>query len=137
MLKTNALKIKLTTVLKSKFFKFCLVGGLCAFLNLVILYILTTILSLHYILSTIFLMFSVNILGFYLNKRYTFKTDKNRFWRELWKYQTVMVSSFLTILFLMYLLVDILHIWYIYANIIITVSTTMYNFLMHRSWSFK
>lgn len=137
MFKAKSLKLKVIKILRSKFLRFCLVGGFCALLNLFILYILTTILNWHYILSTIFLMFSVNVLGFYLNKRYTFKTEKKRFWRELWKYQTVMFSSFITILLLMYLLVDVFRIWYIYANIIITVGTTSYNFLMHKNWSFR
>jgi putative flippase GtrA len=40
-------------------------------------------------------------------------------------------------LLLMYLLVDVLHIWYLYANVIIAASMIIYNFLMHKNWSFK
>lgn len=128
---------KIHKVKSSNFFKFCAIGAFCTFLNLIFLYELTTILKIHYIVATIILMFTVNTLGFYLNRRYTFKSKKKRFWHELWKYHTVMLSSFFTVLALMYLLVDIFHIWYLYANLIITVGMTLFNFLMHKNWSFK
>ncbi len=133
----NSINLKIRQILSSKFFRFSVVGAFCNLLNLVSLYFFTTILNLHYILSTIISIVFLNSLGFYLNKRYTFKTNKKYFWVELWKYHTVMFSSFLSILLLMYLLVDVLHIWYLYANVIIAASMIIYNFLMHKNWSFK
>lgn len=129
--------ITIDKIVSSKFFRFCIIGGFCTSLNLVSLYALTTILKVHYILSTIILMLTVNTLGFYLNRRFTFKSKKKRFWHELWKYHTVMFSSSLTVLILMYVLVDIFHIWYLYANIITTIIMIFYNFSMHKRWSFK
>jgi len=130
-------KALLHQVTTPKFIRFCLVGGFCVGLNVLLLYILTGLLNIHYMISTVILMFSVNNLGFFLNKRYTFKTDRSRFWKELWKYHTVMITSYIFNLAFMLVLVDFLHIWYIFANLLISAAMTIYNFLMHNNWSFK
>ena len=129
--------MKLKTMAKSQVFKFLLIGGFCTLQNIVWLYFFTTILGFHYIVSTIILMITVNSLGFYLNRRFTFKKQGNNFWQELCKYHTVMISSCLTVLLFMYILVDILHFWYLYANILITVVMTFFNFFLHKKWTFK
>lgn len=131
------LKLKIDNIFRSKFFRYSIIGAFCACQNIAILYFLKSILNLHYIFATIIQMIFVNSIGFYLNKRYTFKTRINNFWHELWKYHTVMFSGFLTVLVLMYLLVDILGIWYLHAFIIVTIIMTLFNFLMHKKWTFK
>ena len=121
----------------NQFLKFCLVGAFCAFQNILILYILTSLLNLHYIFSIFVQMLYVNTLGFYLNRRYTFTLQSNRFWQELFKYHTVMLSSFFIVSVLMYILVDLMHVWYLYAFIMLTIGLTLYSFLVHKKWTFK
>jgi putative flippase GtrA len=138
--KSNSFKAKKKRAIinfNSQFIRFAIVGGFCAALNLISLYVLTSLLKINYMLSTLIALIGINFLGFYLNKYYTFETDKSRFWQELWKYYSVMFSSFLLNLFFMYLLVDIFKMWYIYASITITIGFIIYNFLMHKNWSFK
>ncbi|MCZ8047578.1 MAG: GtrA family protein [Microcystis aeruginosa K13-05] len=129
------------TLFKSGFLKFLLVGLFCTLQNVFWLYLLTTILKFHYLVSTIILMITVNSLGFYLNKRYTFKTYKTRtiksVFKELIKYHTVMLSSSLIVLGLMYVFVDIFRIWYIMSNLVISIGMSVYNFLIHKRWTFK
>jgi putative flippase GtrA len=123
--------------LDKKIIKFSGIGALCASLNLGTLYLLTNILNFNYLISTLIALFLINFIGFYLNKYYTFQTKKKRFWQELWKYYSVMFSSFILNLIFMYLLVDILHIWYLYASLSITICFIVFNYLMHKNWSFK
>jgi putative flippase GtrA len=130
-------KFKIHNIFHSKFFRYSSIGAFCACQNIAILYFFKSILNLHYIFATIIQMIFVNSIGFYLNRRYTFKTEINNFWSELWKYHTVMFSGFLTVLLLMYIFVDILNIWYLYAFIIVTIVMTIFNFLMHKKWTFK
>jgi putative flippase GtrA len=129
------------TLFKSVFLEFLLVGLFCTLQNVFWLYLLTTILKFHYLVSTIILMITVNSLGFYLNKRYTFKTYKTRtiksVFKELIKYHTVMLSSSLIVLGLMYVFVDIFRIWYIMSNLVISIGMSVYNFLIHKRWTFK
>ncbi len=133
----KTIKLNIHHILHNNFFRYSIIGAFCACQNVAILYFLKSILNLHYIFATIIQMIFVNSIGFYLNRRYTFKTEINNFWHELWKYHTVMFSGFLTVLVLMYLFVDILNIWYLYAFIIITIIMTAFNFLMHKKWTFK
>ncbi|WP_055074571.1 GtrA family protein [Pseudanabaena sp. 'Roaring Creek'] len=123
--------------LENQFLRFFMVGGFCAFLNIVILYILTGILNFHYLLSVLIQTVVVNYIGFYLNRRFTFKKTKGNFWEGLVKYYTVMISSFLMVSSLMYLLVDIFRVWYLYAFILITIMMMIFNFLSHQKWTFK
>ncbi|TYQ30716.1 GtrA family protein [Pseudanabaena sp. UWO310] len=123
--------------LENQFLRFFMVGGFCAFLNIVILYILTGILNFHYLLSVLIQTVVVNYIGFYLNRRFTFKRTKGEFWEGLAKYYAVMISSFLMVSSLMYLLVDIFHVWYLYAFVLITIMMMIFNFLSHQKWTFK
>lgn len=133
----HLIKVAANKILRTQFLRFCLIGAFCAFQNILILYILTSLFHFHYIFSIFLQVLYVNTLGFYLNRRYTFMLQSNQFWQELLKYQTVMISSFFTVSILMYFLVDILHIWYLYAFVILTIGMTLYNFFAHKKWTFK
>ena len=128
-------------LIRTRFSKFVVIGAFCTLQNIVWLYILTTVLGLHYIVSTVILMLSVNSLGFYLNRKYTFKPDKKNDFKtiipELLKYHFVMLSSFMIIILLMYILVEFFNVWYILANLIVSLGMTIYNYLAHKIWTFK
>jgi putative flippase GtrA len=127
----------LTKPLTNQFLRFLFVGGFCASLNILILYILTGILHFHYLVSVLVQTVAVNTIGFYLNKRFTFKKRKDGFWKGLIKYNSVMISSFLIVSILMYFLVDVLHIWYLSSFVIVTISTIIFNFVFHKKWTFN
>lgn len=117
--------------------RFLSVGILCLSFNTIILYILIEINKIQYLIATVIGFFLSNLLGFFLNKYFTFRALKTNIWREIYKYYSVMGSSFLVNLFLMKILVDIFKIWAIYASLIIAVIMTTYNYLLHKKWSFK
>lgn len=133
----NTLTVKLQTIRKSQFFKFLLIGGFCTLQNIFWLYLLNKIWGIHYIVAILILSAIVNTFGFLLNRRFTFVKKEGQFWQELWKYHTVMFSSLLTVLILMFIGVDILKADAVIANIVITVGMTIYNFLLHKKWTFK
>lgn len=124
-------------LLANQFLRFFLVGGFCASLNILGLYILTSILHVHYLISILTQTVLVNAVGFYLNKRFTFKNSKDGFWKGLIKYNSVMISSFLIVSILMYFLVDILHVWYLSAFIFVTIIMIIFNFVSHKKWTFS
>ncbi|MEB3312053.1 MAG: GtrA family protein [Snowella sp.] len=127
----------LHNLLNLRIFKFLGVGGFCAGLSLLIMYGFTSLLGINYLISTVISIVVTNFIGFALNKYYTFQTHKKLFWREMWKYYSVMLSSYILNVIIMYFLVDFINIWYIYANILLIVILTPYNYLLHRNWSFK
>jgi putative flippase GtrA len=68
---------KYKKIKENKLFTFLCIGGFCAALNLVLMYIFTSLLRVHYLLSFILVFLIGNSIGFYFNKNYTFKTKKN------------------------------------------------------------
>ncbi|AFZ55360.1 GtrA family protein [Cyanobacterium aponinum UTEX 3222] len=128
---------KIRDLLNLRIFRFLGVGGFCAGLSLIIMYVLTSIIHINYLISTVITIIVTNFIGFYLNKYYTFQTKKKLFWRELWKYYSVMLSSYILNVFAMYVLVDLVNIWYLYANILLMAILTPFNYFFHKKWSFN
>ncbi|MGZ8191390.1 MAG: GtrA family protein [Methylococcaceae bacterium] len=135
--KIYAIRSSIYIVISRNFVKFILIGGFCASLNLILFFVFTNLLGMHYILSLVALTIIVNSIGFYLNKRYTFKSAKKSFLYDLYKYHLVMLSSLMISILFMYLLVDILNFGHIYSFLTVTVIMTVYNFLVHNKWTYK
>lgn len=121
----------------SQFLRFAIVGATCNLLAFASLYFFTEIIGLHYLLSLIVTWIYGNFVSFCLNKIYTFRTLGQYFWQELVKYYAATLSSFALNLLSMYCLVDIFHIWYMYAALIVTIGFLFLNFAIHKYWSFK
>lgn len=122
--------------MNARIYRFLVVGGGCYLTNLLLLYFLTSVIGIHYLISAFASFFIVNLAGYYSNKNYTFE-KRGDFWIGLKKYNMVMISSCFIVLTLMYILVDIFHVQYLLANILITIAITLYNFFLHQNWTFK
>jgi len=123
--------------LPARFATFVLVGGLCLALNTVALWILTSLVGLHYLASTMIAFFALTPLGFWLNKVLTFRTRREYARIELPRYFSAMAASFAANLALMYLLVSVLGVWYLAASLIVAVVLVCFNFLTSDRWSFR
>lgn len=135
--KINPFVARLQYLFNLRILKFIGVGGFCAGLSVGLMYLSTSILGINYLISTVISIVITNFIGFALNKYYTFQTHKKLFWREMWKYYSVMLSSYILNIIFMYFLVNFINIWYIYANLVLIVLLTPYNYLLHRNWSFR
>lgn len=119
-----------------KIIVFLAVGGFCAALNLVVQWLCTSIVGLHYLLSTLISFFTITPIGFWLNKLKTFGTPR-ALAREEWpRYFVTMAASLALNLALMYLLVSILGMWYLAAALVVTVALVAANFVTHERWTF-
>lgn len=123
--------------LPARFTIFVLVGGLCLALNTVALWILTSLVGLHYLASTMIAFFALTPLGFWLNKILTFRTRREYTPIELPRYFAAMAASFAANLALMYLLVSVLGVWYLAASLMVAVALVCFNFLTSDRWSFR
>jgi putative flippase GtrA len=120
-----------------KFLVYVAVGGTCALLNLALLWLLTDVLGLHYLLSNALSFLALTPVGFVLQKLMTFRTPQAHAGLEWPRYFATMGSSFAVNLVLMYVLVSLLGIWYLAANVITTVLLLVANFLVNLRWSFR
>ena len=122
---------------RKQIIKFTSVGGFCLIVNLSLLWLLTEKLELEDIIATVISFFLSNLVGFFLNKYFTFKAKKTNILKEIYKYYTVMSSSFIANIGCMIILVKVFNIWVIYATLIVSALFYIYNYLMHKHWSFK
>lgn len=119
-----------------KFLRYAIVGGICALLNLAVLWLLTSVLGLHYLTSTMISFLTLTPVGFWLQKLVTFRTPHSAFPFEWSRYLVTMGSSFAANLALMYLLVSLLGFWYLAASVVVTLLLLVGNFLVNDLWSF-
>jgi putative flippase GtrA len=119
-----------------KFLAYVIVGGTCALLNLAVLWLLTSVVGLHYLLSNTVSFFALTPVGFLLQKLVTFRTPRAAAGFEWPRYFATMGSSFVANLALMYALVSLLGVWYLAANVLVTALLLAANFLANDRWSF-
>lgn len=119
-----------------KFLAYAFVGGVCALLNLAALWLLTSALGLHYLVSTMISFFALTPVGFWLQKVVTFQTPLAAAPFEWPRYLVTMAASFAANLALMYLLVSILGVWYLAASVVVSLLLLAGNFLVNSLWSF-
>lgn len=120
-----------------KFMTYAVVGGSCTLLNLAVLWLLTSVLGLHYLLSTMLAFLTLTPVGFWLQKLVTFRTPRVAASVEWPRYFITMGSSFAANLALMYVLVSLLGMWYLAASLVVTVLLLATNFLVNDRWSFS
>lgn len=123
--------------LPARFAAFVLVGGVCLALNTLALWLLTSVLGLHYLASTLIAFLTITPLGFLLNKVVTFRTRREYTPIELPRYFAAMAASLGMNLALMYLLVSILGLWYLAASVLVAVTLVVVNFITSDRWSFR
>jgi putative flippase GtrA len=119
-----------------KFLTYAIVGGVCALLNLVVLWLLTDGAGLHYLVSNMISFLALTPVGFLLQKLVTFRTPRATAGVEWPRYFATMGASFAANLALMYVLVSLLGVWYLAANLAVTVLLLAANFLVNNLWSF-
>ena len=118
------------------FLSYASVGGICTLLNLAVLWLLTSALGVHYLLSTMISFFTLTPVAFWLNKIVTFRTPRSAARVEWPRYFATMASSFAANLGLMYLFVSVLGMWYLAASVFVTLLLLAGNFLVNDRWSF-
>ncbi|HYX63022.1 MAG TPA: GtrA family protein [Burkholderiales bacterium] len=120
-----------------RFIAFCVVGGLCLALNTLTLWVLTSRMGLHYLVSTVIAFSMITPFGFLLNKALTFRTHRKYAAVELPRYVAAMAASFVANIGFMYLLVSVLGVWYVVASLLVAVTLVVVNFLTSDRWSFR
>ncbi|MXN75177.1 GtrA family protein [Burkholderia sp. 4701] len=123
--------------LVGRFLRFALVGGLCASLNLSILWLFTSWLGWSYLVGVVFSFFSVNWLGLWLNNRFTFNRESKPRAKEIKRYYATMSGALALNFATMYAMVSVLGIHYLLACILLTLLFTIVNFLTHCIWTFS
>ena len=121
-----------------EFIKFGIVGAIGTFVNLSILYFLTEMVNIYYIISEI-IAFSASVINNYiLNKKWTFNEKlKENIGRKYFKYVITCLLSLFVNLFILFILVEFYDFWYIFAEIVAIGGAFLINFVGNKLWTFN
>lgn len=121
---------------KGQIARFSVVGASSAVIDFGLLYILTDIFGLYYLLSATISFIAAATYNFSLNRKWTFKSKGDRR-RQLPIFFGVAIVGVLLNLGIMYLGVDYLGVHYMLAKVLATGVVTIYNFLGNKYVTFR
>lgn len=121
----------------ARWWRFLIVGGVCFCANLLVLYVGTGLLGLHYLVSMLISIVVANSLGWLLNRVWSFRSRDIARAAEYLRYLSVTFVSSAVSFVLMALLVGVFGVHYLLASGLIAAGMTILNFLAHRGWSFS
>lgn len=119
-----------------RFARFAIVGGLCFCTNLAALYVGIDMLGWGLFLATLLSFVSTNILGWLLNRIWTFKTSDTSAPNEFARYVTVNVASYFLSLGLMALFINVFGVNYLVTSAIVAILMLAGNYIAHNRLSF-
>ena len=116
--------------------RYGLTGALCALLNVVIALFLTEYVGLHYLVSLALCSGIVIIVGFFLNRSWTFRESGETVAAQFCRYTLVTGVNVIIGLCGCALLVEQFHVPYSYAIAIVAVAFAPLIYVVHRVWTF-
>ncbi len=140
MKKKKSFKIKVLTQKRTvrQYPKFILTGIIGVIVNLSILYTLTELFNVYYLISAIIAAVISATCNFMINKTWTFKEDiGERFWQKYLKFGIVWFTVILISLGILYLLTEYLHLYYLVSQFIALTVVGFISFLAHKIWVFE
>jgi putative flippase GtrA len=129
--------MKIQGVILIDFFRFCLVGGASTVLGMALLFTLTDILGIHYILSFLTSYIAINLLTYIISRRYIFPSRNNGFVTGAMRYYAVNIFSLCLNTSALYFLVDWLGLPYLTASLLLSASNAPINYILHKRISFQ
>lgn len=123
-------------MINRKFVRYGIVGAIGTITHLLILLLLVEILSFNPIISSSFAFIVVVFISYYLNYNWTFKSTTKHF-TVLIRYIMVCLSGFTLNIIIMFIVVDVLNLYYMLGQIISIVVIPISNFILNNRWAFK
>lgn len=123
-------------MIAAQFVRFCIIGLLCTCLNYGVFYLLCEATNIHYIVASAIGFISGTVVGYFLNKLWTFGVKKKKH-GYVFKYFLVYTFSLVVGLVLLKFLVVYYHMQEKIAGLLIIGVTTMINFVGSKYWIFK
>ena len=129
----------LELILKYKLYvKFLISGGLSTFTDLFLLFIFHSILKMNVVVAATLAFVLAFFVSFYLQKFWTFRENStHRIKLQLFFYFVLGAMGVAINAGAMHILVNVLHIWYLLAQILISAAIAIMNFLVYRFFIFK
>jgi putative flippase GtrA len=117
--------------------RYGLTGALCVALNVAIVTVLTEFVGLHYLWSFAVCFVTVTLVGFALNRWWTFRKFGGAPVQDLRRYVIVTLANMAVGIPLCGFLVDVVGLHYWLAIVLISLAFVPLTFLLQRNWSFQ
>jgi dolichol-phosphate mannosyltransferase len=122
----------------AQFVKFALVGLLGTLINLAVLYSLTEMLGVYYIISAVAAFTVAATSNFFLNKVFTFgERLRHRAAGKYVRFLAVSVLGLSVNLAFLFLLTEFFRVYYLLSQVISIALALAVNFLGNKKWTFK
>lgn len=120
------------------FAKYLVAGAFAGAVHLLLLYAFTDLLAIHYLISTTLALFIVFWISFGLQKYWTFKEhSRERIGRQALQYFMMHSVNFAANAGLLYVFVEFVGLWYLFAQVVVSLSLALVTFLINRAYIFK
>ena len=120
-----------------KFIKFCLVGVTGLSIDLGSLVLMVEYLHWNLYVANLISFILAVTNNFYLNKRWTFRNDDSAVISQYVKFSVIALIGLGINFAGLYLLVNLAHLWYVWAKLIIAVAVAIWNFVGNHYWTFR
>jgi len=118
--------------------KFAFVGAIGTFVNLSILYILTDVFGILYLISEAFAFGMALLNNYILNKVSTFEENlQEKVMGKAFKFAFICILALIVNLTILYILVEYFNIFYLFAEIFAIGCAFLINFIGNRFWTFR
>ncbi|OGY21688.1 MAG: hypothetical protein A2126_01755 [Candidatus Woykebacteria bacterium GWB1_45_5] len=116
---------------------YLIIGGTCAVLDIIILYILVEFLKIWYLLAAAIAFILIVTLGFFLQKRFTFRHKGGKNELRYLVFLFITGSGVVWEISFLYIFVEFLNLWYLEAAVITKFIVFSWNFLMNKYITFR
>lgn len=119
------------------FLKYCVVGATGTFIDLASLYVFVEYYSIPILGATVLSFLLAVTNNFILNKIWTFKS-KSKNYRKLYiKFLMVSLIGLGLTVTSMYVMVNLIGVWYMFAKALTSLMVLVWNFLANKLWTFR
>ena len=127
----------LQKIKRYKVIRYILGGGLAALIDLLFLYIFTDVLGVYYIYSQIYAFCVSFLFSFFFQKYITFRDTSNKHIQQGLLFLLFQLLGLGINLCIMYILVDMIVLYYLWASIVAKWIVFFWNFAMNHYFNFK
>lgn len=113
------------------FLRFAVVGALCFGSGMLLVWWLTEVVGLHYLVSTAIASVVTNIVGWLLNRSWTYSARQPRTVREFFRYAAINLGGMAISLAAVALLVNWASMYYVLACGVVAIVMAIVNFQLH------
>jgi len=121
----------------NQLFKYAIVGVSGTAIDFIVLYLLVEYVHLNLFVSATISFILAASNNFILNKLWTFASRSKNYKKLYIKYLIVAVVGLLITVSLMYILTNLLGLWYMLSKVLATLVVLIWNFLGNKFWTFK